>query len=165
MTASRRLQLAAETSGGGLVAGLDIDDASGQQPSPGKGRSKEILPCDASPPSGSTLSIAGRPKGSVARLRAGPPSRRAIRSRSAIGIAIRRWRRQTEATDFGQPTATVTAGGSPRFPPAPCRSPASAALAGSLGRNKICSKSYANEISQCIQRSRMDVKIRDFAAK
>jgi protein ImuA len=26
----------------------------------------------------------------------------------AIGIAIRRWRRQTEATDFGQPTAAVT---------------------------------------------------------
>jgi protein ImuA len=26
----------------------------------------------------------------------------------AIGIAIRRWRRQTEAADFGQPTASVT---------------------------------------------------------
>jgi protein ImuA len=26
----------------------------------------------------------------------------------AIGIAIRRWRRQTEASDFGQPTAAVT---------------------------------------------------------
>ena len=26
----------------------------------------------------------------------------------AIGIAIRRWRRQTEASDFGQPTASVT---------------------------------------------------------
>ncbi|MCH4559233.1 ImuA family protein [Mesorhizobium jarvisii] len=26
----------------------------------------------------------------------------------AMGIAIRRWRRQTEATDFGQPTASVT---------------------------------------------------------
>ena len=26
----------------------------------------------------------------------------------AIGIAIRRWRRQTEATDFGQPTAAAT---------------------------------------------------------
>ena len=53
-----------------------------------------------------------------------------LRFAGAIGIAIRRCRRQTEATDFGQPTATVTAGGSPRFPPAPCRSPASAALAG-----------------------------------
>jgi protein ImuA len=27
---------------------------------------------------------------------------------STIGIAIRRWRRPTEATDFGQPTASVT---------------------------------------------------------
>ena len=26
----------------------------------------------------------------------------------AIGIALRRWRRQTEATDFGQPTAAMT---------------------------------------------------------
>jgi protein ImuA len=26
----------------------------------------------------------------------------------AIGIAVRRWRRQTEAADFGQPTASVT---------------------------------------------------------
>jgi protein ImuA len=26
----------------------------------------------------------------------------------ALGIAIRRWRRQTEATDFGQPTAAAT---------------------------------------------------------
>ncbi len=26
----------------------------------------------------------------------------------AIGLALRRWRRQTEATDFGQPTAAVT---------------------------------------------------------
>ena len=25
-----------------------------------------------------------------------------------IGIALRRWRRQTEAADFGQPTAAVT---------------------------------------------------------
>jgi protein ImuA len=29
----------------------------------------------------------------------------AAESSGAIGIAIRRWRRQTEATDFGQPTA------------------------------------------------------------
>ncbi|MGI8568854.1 MAG: ImuA family protein [Methylocella sp.] len=32
----------------------------------------------------------------------------AAESSGAIGIAIRRWRRQTEATDFGQPTASVT---------------------------------------------------------
>jgi protein ImuA len=32
----------------------------------------------------------------------------AAESSSTIGIAIRRWRRQTEATDFGQPTASVT---------------------------------------------------------
>ena len=29
----------------------------------------------------------------------------AAESSGAIGIAIRRWRRQTEAADFGQPTA------------------------------------------------------------
>jgi protein ImuA len=32
----------------------------------------------------------------------------AAESFGAIGIAIRRWRRQTEAADFGQPTAAVT---------------------------------------------------------
>lgn len=32
----------------------------------------------------------------------------AAETSGAIGIAIRRWRRQTEATDFGQPTAAVT---------------------------------------------------------
>ena len=32
----------------------------------------------------------------------------AAESSGAIGIAIRRWRRQTEAADFGQPTAAVT---------------------------------------------------------
>lgn len=32
----------------------------------------------------------------------------AAETTGAIGIAIRRWRRQTEATDFGQPTAAVT---------------------------------------------------------
>ncbi|WP_353646498.1 ImuA family protein [Mesorhizobium sp. WSM2239] len=32
----------------------------------------------------------------------------AAESSGAIGIAIRRWRRQTEATDFGQPTASET---------------------------------------------------------
>lgn len=32
----------------------------------------------------------------------------AAEASGAIGIAIRRWRRQTEAADFGQPTAAVT---------------------------------------------------------
>jgi protein ImuA len=32
----------------------------------------------------------------------------AAESSGGIGIAIRRWRRQTEAADFGQPTASVT---------------------------------------------------------
>jgi protein ImuA len=32
----------------------------------------------------------------------------AAESSGAIGIAIRRWRRQNEAADFGQPTASVT---------------------------------------------------------
>ena len=32
----------------------------------------------------------------------------AAETSGAIGIAIRRWRRQTEAADFGQPTASVT---------------------------------------------------------
>jgi len=32
----------------------------------------------------------------------------AAESSGAIGIAIRRWRRQTEAADFGQPTASIT---------------------------------------------------------
>jgi protein ImuA len=44
----------------------------------------------------------------------------AAESSGAIGIAIRRWRRQTEAADFGQPTASVTAGGSARFPRPNC---------------------------------------------
>jgi protein ImuA len=32
----------------------------------------------------------------------------AAENSSSIGIAVRRWRRQTEAADFGQPTASVT---------------------------------------------------------
>src|SRR5216683_7574925 len=32
----------------------------------------------------------------------------AAENSGAIGVAIRRWRRQTEAADFGQPTASVT---------------------------------------------------------
>ena len=32
----------------------------------------------------------------------------AAETSGAIGIAVRRWRRQTEAADFGQPTASVT---------------------------------------------------------
>jgi protein ImuA len=32
----------------------------------------------------------------------------AAESSGSIGIAVRRWRRQTEAADFGQPTASVT---------------------------------------------------------
>ena len=32
----------------------------------------------------------------------------AAESSGAIGIAVRRWRRQTEAADFGQPTASIT---------------------------------------------------------
>lgn len=39
------------------------------------------------------------------------PSRRlqlAAESTGTIGIAVRRWRRQTEAADFGQPTASTT---------------------------------------------------------
>jgi protein ImuA len=48
--------------------------------------------------------------GEVARLSM-TASRRlqlAAESSSAIGLAVRRWRRQTEAADFGQPTAAVT---------------------------------------------------------
>src|SRR5437016_1592792 len=32
----------------------------------------------------------------------------AAETSGAVGIAVRRWRRQTEAADFGQPTACVT---------------------------------------------------------
>jgi len=32
----------------------------------------------------------------------------AAENSGSIGIAVRRWRRQTEAADFGQPTASVT---------------------------------------------------------
>jgi protein ImuA len=32
----------------------------------------------------------------------------AAESSGSIGIAVRRWRRQAEAADFGQPTASVT---------------------------------------------------------
>ena len=51
--------------------------------------------------------------GVVARSRRLPmtPSRRlqlAAEATGTIGIAIRRWRRQTEAADFGQPTASTT---------------------------------------------------------
>ena len=48
--------------------------------------------------------------GEVARLSM-TASRRlqlAAESSGSIGLAIRRWRRQTEAVDFGQPTASVT---------------------------------------------------------
>jgi protein ImuA len=48
--------------------------------------------------------------GEVARLSI-TASRRlqlAAESSGSIGLAIRRWRRQTEAVDFGQPTASVT---------------------------------------------------------
>jgi protein ImuA len=48
--------------------------------------------------------------GEVARLSM-TASRRlqlAAESSGSIGLAIRRWRRQTEAADFGQPTASVT---------------------------------------------------------
>jgi len=48
--------------------------------------------------------------GEVARLPM-TPSRRlqlAAEATGTIGIAIRRWRRQTEAADFGQPTASTT---------------------------------------------------------
>jgi protein ImuA len=46
----------------------------------------------------------------VARLSMTASSRLqlAAEGSGAIGIAIRRWRRQTEASDFGQPTAAVT---------------------------------------------------------
>lgn len=48
--------------------------------------------------------------GEVARLSM-TASRRlqlAAESSGSVGLAIRRWRRQTEAADFGQPTASVT---------------------------------------------------------
>jgi protein ImuA len=48
----------------------------------------------------------------------------AAESSGAIGIAIRRWRRHTEAADFGQPTASVTRCGSARSPQPNCLSPA-----------------------------------------
>jgi protein ImuA len=43
----------------------------------------------------------------------------AAESSGAIGIAIRRWRRQTEAADFGQPTASVTRWRVSAFPSTP----------------------------------------------
>ena len=47
----------------------------------------------------------------------------AAESSRTIGIAVRRWRRQTEAADFGQPTASVTRWRVSALPsaPLPCR--------------------------------------------
>jgi protein ImuA len=50
----------------------------------------------------------------------------------AIGIAIRRWRRQTDATGFGQPTAAVTGWCVSARHPLLCRCRASGAPDGSL---------------------------------
>ena len=66
--------------------------------------------------------------GEVARLSM-TASRRlqlAAEGTGAIGIALRRWRRQTEAADFGQPTAAVTRWRVSALP--------SAAAAGARGR-------------------------------
>ncbi|HEY0122171.1 MAG TPA: ImuA family protein [Rhizobium sp.] len=48
--------------------------------------------------------------GEVARLSMSASRRLQLAAESSgtIGIAVRRWRRQTEAADFGQPTASVT---------------------------------------------------------
>ena len=55
----------------------------------------------------------------------------AAENSSSIGIAIRRWRRQTEAADFGQPTASVTRWRVSVLPSTPfCRFRASDAPAG-----------------------------------
>lgn len=47
----------------------------------------------------------------------------------SIGIALRRWRRQTDAVDFGQPTAATTRWRVSVLP-CPCRSPASGGIGG-----------------------------------
>lgn len=47
----------------------------------------------------------------------------AAESSGAIGIAIRRWQRQTEASDFGQPTASVTRWRVSALPSAPLPAP------------------------------------------
>jgi protein ImuA len=55
----------------------------------------------------------------------------AAESTGAIGIAVPRWRRQAEAADFGQPTASVTHWRVSTLPSSLCRCPASDGLAGS----------------------------------
>lgn len=47
----------------------------------------------------------------------------AAESSGTIGIAVRRWRRQTEAADFGQPTASVTRWRVSALPSAPLPAP------------------------------------------
>ena len=57
------------------------------------------------------------------------PSRRlqlAAESSGTIGLAIRRWRRENEASDFGQPTAATTRWRVTALPPRRCRCRASA---------------------------------------
>ena len=49
-----------------------------------------------------------------------------------MGIAVRRWRREAEAADFGQPTAANTRWRVTALPSSPCRPPASAGPDGSL---------------------------------
>ena len=47
----------------------------------------------------------------------------AAESSGTIGLAVRRWRRQTEAADFGQPTASVTRWRVSALPSAPLPGP------------------------------------------
>jgi protein ImuA len=55
----------------------------------------------------------------------------AAESSGTLGIAIRRWRRPTEAADFGQPTASVTRWRVTVLRQPRCRSPALGVPAGS----------------------------------
>jgi protein ImuA len=55
----------------------------------------------------------------------------AAESSGTIGIAIRRWRRPTEAADFGQPTASATRWRVTVLAATPCQCPALAVPAGS----------------------------------
>ena len=71
--------------------------------------------------------------GEVARLSM-TASRRlqlAAEGTGSIGIALRRWRRQTEAVDFGQPTAAITRWRVSALPSAPLPVPGSGGIAGS----------------------------------
>jgi protein ImuA len=79
----------------------------------------------------------------------------AAEGKNTIGIALRRWRRQTEAADFGQPTAAMTRWRVSVLPSTRCPSPASAGIAGlsnssALARVKVQISSWRRAMTRIV---------------